>query len=489
MSEILGQRYLLGEKIGEGGAASVFRAMDQRLGVERAVKVVQAPAGPRRDQLRRRLRAEARTMASLGHPHVLQIHDVGQEGDRDYVVMELAAGGSAWDRLKGEDPPGPEQVLGWTVQVLTALEAAHAAGIVHRDVKPHNILLDQRGRAMLADFGIALVVRDEGRTTRTGVAMGSLAFMAPEQRLDARGVGPAADLYSVGATLYQLVTGANPIDLFTVAEGSGRMSLLPAELRPIVTRATRLDAASRYPDAASMRRDLEAVAASTLSLPAPIEVSEHPPTAGPDTLPLPRTEALPVTERLGPPPEPPLRVGRVMGALLAASAITVGLAWWVYTPPSAPPAEVVEVPEAAPVEVGLEVRQPAPVQLEPAAPEVARPEPSRVAGAPPAPRPSSAGPSPQGRWRMDFDTLVYELELSGSDEALVGSIELEDLHTSTKESYVVRARYEPESRVLTVTPETRKAPQVTATLSQDLSRFEGWCRLPATETRCEGRRL
>ncbi len=248
-------RYLLGAVLGEGGMALVCRATDTELGVERAVKLVfHNSGGTSRESVRRRLRAEARAMARLRHPNVLGIHDVGHEEGFDWVVMDLADGGSLRD-LQAAGPMSPADGVRVMVQVLSALATAHAAGIVHRDVKPHNILLDDEGRPLLADFGIALLTGDD-RRTRTGVAMGSLAYMPPEQRLDAARVGPAADIYAAGTTLYDLVTGDNPVDLFLAREGDPRWDAVPNVLQPILRRACAATPAGRYPDAGAMARDL-----------------------------------------------------------------------------------------------------------------------------------------------------------------------------------------------------------------------------------------
>lgn len=228
--------------------AVVYRATDTELKVERAVKLVRGQEG--RASVRRRLRAEAQAMARIHHPSILAIHDVGTEDGHDFVVMTLAPGGSLSDLL--ERGPLPAAVaVHYIVQVLSALSVAHAAGIIHRDVKPHNILLDDQGRPLLADFGIALLAHDE-RRTRTGVAMGSIAFMPPEQRLDAARVGPEADVYACGATLYNLVTGENPVDLFMAPPSSPRFGPLPGPLVSVVQTACAAHATDRYPTAGAM---------------------------------------------------------------------------------------------------------------------------------------------------------------------------------------------------------------------------------------------
>lgn len=243
-------RYVLGRVLGQGGMAVVTTAHDNELGVDRAVKLLLA-SGRTRQSLRRRLKAEARAMARLNHPNILSIHDVGVEGELDYVVMDLAVGGSLQDQLTENGPLRPSVAIQYLIQVLSALAAAHAAGIVHRDVKPHNILLDAQGRAMLADFGIALLTGDD-RRTRSGVAMGSLAFMPPEQRLDAAKVGPAADIYACGSTLFNLLTGENPVDLFLASERSPRWQGVPEVLQGVIRRACTMEPEDRWAKAGDL---------------------------------------------------------------------------------------------------------------------------------------------------------------------------------------------------------------------------------------------
>jgi len=237
-------RYQIQQPLGDGGMATVYAALDTELGVVRAVKVLHprafAIAG-----MRRRLKSEAQAMARLNHPNVLQIHDVGEDGGSAYVVMDLAEGGSLVERLEVGQPMEPIAAVRIIIQVLSALAAAHAQGVVHRDVKPHNILLDGEGRALLADFGIALVLEDD-RKTRTGMAMGSVSYMPPEQRVDAASVGPAADIYSTGATLFQLLTGQTPVDLFLAETDSPRWAGVPETLKVVLRKACAAWPESRY---------------------------------------------------------------------------------------------------------------------------------------------------------------------------------------------------------------------------------------------------
>lgn len=307
-----GGRYVLIAPLGEGGTATVYRAVDRALGVERAVKVLSADLAPGAE-LRRRLLDEARVMARLEHRHILPIYDVGSDDGRAFVVMALAPSGSLHDRLVRDGPFSPEYAVARMIEVLDALGAAHEAGIVHRDVKPANILLGAEGDALLADFGIALLTTDEGeRLTRTDVAMGSFSYMPPEQRIDARSVGPAADLYAAGATLYTLVTNMSPVDLFLAERTSPRWSPVAPALRALIARATRLLPGERYPTAAAFADALRAV------LPELVGLDAMP--WGPDARSLIVPSPLP-----WPPPEPRPSLFAWLGAAVLAGAAVVGL--------------------------------------------------------------------------------------------------------------------------------------------------------------------
>jgi tRNA A-37 threonylcarbamoyl transferase component Bud32 len=253
-------RYVLVEPIGSGGAAEVWKVRDTQLDVDRAVKIL-TPAGSERKTLRRRLRAEAKILARINHPHVLRVMDIGQEGQRDYIVMDLLTNGSIADRVTRDGPLSPGHAVTLTLEVLSALAAAHGQAVVHRDVKPQNILIAEDGRAVLADFGIALI--EEGdRRTRTGVAMGSFAFMPPEQRIDAKRVGPTADIYATAASLYWMLTAKNPVDLFAAEAESQRFSALPPELAAAIAWATRYEPEDRPQSAAEFAARLRPLASA-----------------------------------------------------------------------------------------------------------------------------------------------------------------------------------------------------------------------------------
>lgn len=246
-------RYEVREAIGAGGMATVYKVFDHHERVERAAKILKETAASR-TKTRSRFLTEARTMAQLNHPNIVSIFDVGHDDDIYYFVMELAAGGALSQKMRRLGSLPVKQALRYAFEALSGLEHAHRAGVVHRDVKPHNILLTDRDAVRLTDFGIARILSDANamRITGTGDMLGTLAYMAPEQRLDPRRVGPQADLYSVGALIYLAITGRRPIEL-----GMGRLDAsiferLPVAVRPVVRRATAHRADDRYPTAREM---------------------------------------------------------------------------------------------------------------------------------------------------------------------------------------------------------------------------------------------
>ena len=265
--QVVGQRYRLDRELGTGGTATVWLATDVAADRAVAVKLLLPSGGPGATAHRERLRAEARTLSLLDHPHVVRVLDHGEHDGRDFIVMEYVQGGSLADHLAQRGPVAPAVAVALIGQLLDALGAAHAAGIVHRDVKPANVLLRSETQAALCDFGIA---RSEGANaaTATGVALGSAGYMAPEQRIDARRVGPGADLYATACTLFHLVTQQTPVDLYLAPDHSPRWKDVPAPLQPILRRATQADPDARYLSADEMRSALAAVTPALEGLPA-----------------------------------------------------------------------------------------------------------------------------------------------------------------------------------------------------------------------------
>ncbi|MHC1558380.1 serine/threonine-protein kinase [Actinomycetospora sp. C-140] len=195
-----GGRYTLGDLIGRGGAAEVFRARDELLGRDVAVKLFPAGVGEADESRRQR---EVQTLAGMNHPGLVTIYDVGQERDRAYFVMQLIEGESLADRIRS-GPLALGDVVALGAALGDALTYVHRHGVVHRDIKPGNVLLDTDGRPHLSDFGIA-VLADATNITATGMVIGTASYLSPEQ-VRGQQVGPASDVYALGLVLLECIT-------------------------------------------------------------------------------------------------------------------------------------------------------------------------------------------------------------------------------------------------------------------------------------------
>lgn len=244
-------RYQLRAQLGTGGMATVWRAWDTRLEVDRAIKVLD----PSRSysKAKKRFANEARAMARLAHPNVVTVHDIVVDADGPpYIVMELANGGTLHQRVQDRGPLGRDEAVSLVRPLLDALQVAHDHGIVHRDIKPSNVLLHD-GTPKLADFGIAQLADTEETLTAAGATLGTLSYMSPEQEVDARHVDGRTDVYSIGATLYHLVTGTSPRGLQSARTPDDiRFAEVPPPLRPIIWRSTRPEPSARYQTCSEM---------------------------------------------------------------------------------------------------------------------------------------------------------------------------------------------------------------------------------------------
>jgi predicted Ser/Thr protein kinase len=250
------KRYELLNLLGVGGMASVYRCLDRDTGDIRAIKILDEKLA-HKTQVLRRFEQEAAAMDKLDHPNILPLHDVSFESDERFIVMDFVDGESLHEQLS-RAPLTPKEALVVLIPVLDALAMAHENDIVHRDIKPHNILLSKTGGVFVSDFGIARCIADTDMSlTQTGVIMGTWAFMAPEQRADSKGVDHLADIYSVGATLFSAVTGQTPKDLFAAELDPTIYEAVPVQLGAVIRRACAYWTTDRYRSAMAMKADLE----------------------------------------------------------------------------------------------------------------------------------------------------------------------------------------------------------------------------------------
>src|SRR5262245_50277809 len=236
MSELIGRRlgkYTLEARLGEGGMAAVFRSHHPQFDRPVAIKILPPQVG-QDPGFRARFEREGRTIASLNHPNIIRVYDIDEADGLYYMVMDLLPGGTLEARLR-EGRLDRKWSTDVVLKMAEALDYAHARGVIHRDIKPSNILLDDSGAPVLADFGIARLVRNENdpNLTAAGVVMGTPAYMAPEQ-LTGQPPDARSDIYSLGVVLYQLLTGHAPFTGDTTAVISGHLTRQPPPPRDLV---------------------------------------------------------------------------------------------------------------------------------------------------------------------------------------------------------------------------------------------------------------
>ena len=275
-TEILPPRYRGAKQVGQGGMGEIYRATDSTLGRAVAVKMLTARYADD-DDVRERFTREALSAARLsGDPSIVTIFDVGEWDERPYIVMEYMSGGSLEEKLRNEGAQPPAQVVQWLEQAARALDHAAAEGVVHRDVKPGNLLLDREGDVHVADFGIASAAGMDSMTM-TGTVMGTAGYLAPEQARGER-AGPASDRYALGVVAFELLTGTRPFASDSpTAEAAAHVQAkvppvsalaeLPQELDDVFRRALAKRPEDRYASAAefvgALRGALAAAAGKT----------------------------------------------------------------------------------------------------------------------------------------------------------------------------------------------------------------------------------
>src|SRR5919107_2922667 len=267
---LIGERFRLEEKVGSGGMSSVYRAFDPTLERHVAIKMMHRDISHDPDQLER-FRREARAVAQLNHPHVVTVIDAGEDDGAPFIVFEYVEGETLKDRIRRLGRLPIAEAVAYAIEIGRALECAHAHMLVHRDVKPQNVLIDPAGRAKVTDFGIARSLEAQGLTA-TGRVLGTTDYVSPEQALGHE-VTPQSDIYSLGICLYEMLTGEAPYKADTqvavamkhvrdpLPDVQRRRPEISASLARVVERATAKETQNRYQYVTEMVHDLEEVLA------------------------------------------------------------------------------------------------------------------------------------------------------------------------------------------------------------------------------------
>jgi beta-lactam-binding protein with PASTA domain/predicted Ser/Thr protein kinase len=283
---VLGNRYEIQGVLGQGGMAKVFKGRDTVLGREVAVKVL-SPQFVTDDQFVTRFRREAQAAAGLNHPNIVSVFDTGDQGDIHYIVMEYVQGRTLRDAIKSEGPLMPERAAEIADAVAKALSAAHATGLVHRDIKPGNIMITNDGEVKVMDFGIARTATGD-TLTQTAAVLGTASYLSPEQA-QGEPVDPRSDIYSLGCVLYEMLTGRPPftgdspvaIAYKHVRDDPVPPSRLngdiPRDLESVVMKSMAKNPANRYQTADELRQDLGRVLQGLPTMATPVmgDTTEH----------------------------------------------------------------------------------------------------------------------------------------------------------------------------------------------------------------------
>jgi serine/threonine-protein kinase len=334
---VIAGRYRLHELLGRSGMSEVWRAEDLELGRDVAIKLLAADAD------RERFEREARAVASLAHPNVMQLYDYGESEGRPYMVLEYVPGGTLEDRLRDGGPLPDDETYEIAIGIASGLAHAHARGVVHRDLKPANVLFDEEGRPKIADFGIARLAAGEGTLTEAGTLLGTAAYISPEQA-SGEPAGAASDVYSFGVMLYRMLAGRLPF----ASNDPMELVLMHRDTPPPPLTQFRTDAPLRLESTAmlALSKDPSGRPRDGAALLAELGV----PTGGGFTtatavLPDDQTQVLPVAPGAGPPdagppdPGPPpfsRRAPLIVAALLLLAVAGGALAYEVTRPASSP---------------------------------------------------------------------------------------------------------------------------------------------------------
>jgi serine/threonine protein kinase len=253
-----GGRYLVTAELGRGESSAVYLAYDLKSDAWRALKLLAIDY--RQDSaMRQRFEREARALLEFDHENIIKVYDVHLDAFQPFISMELATGGSLMEWIKDKGPMPALLAVDVAVQICDGVTAAHEMGIVHRDIKPHNVLVNEAGQVKVTDFGVASMGDDDdvaAMLTQAGAALGTFAFMPPEQRKDPKSVGVQADVYATAATFYTLLTGNTATELFMADFDSELLVDVHEALQQVILRGAAYKPADRYDSMQELRADL-----------------------------------------------------------------------------------------------------------------------------------------------------------------------------------------------------------------------------------------